>query len=92
MVQQSAQIIRGPIQFYRKSDNLSAPDQEAGCDLLSVQTTSGQAYYAATRQFAGHTGLAGLAGHTSLTGNAYFAGHAKFAVLGDLARLRTSGT
>jgi hypothetical protein len=91
MVPQSAQIIPEPIQFYRKSNDVSAPDQEAGCNRLSVQTTSGQAY-AATRQLAGHTGLAGLAGHASLTGNAYFAGHAKCAVLGNLARLRTSGT
>jgi hypothetical protein len=37
---------------------------------LSVQSTTGQAY-AATRQLAGHTGLAGLDGHASLTGYAY---------------------
>ena len=53
--------------------------------------TTGQAY-AAMRQLAGQTGLAGLDRHASLTGYAYFSGHAKFSVLGDLARLRTSGT
>jgi hypothetical protein len=62
-----------------------------GLIYLSVQTTTGQAY-AATRQLAGHTGLAGLARHASLTENAYFAGHANFVNFGDLARLCTSRT
>ena len=51
-----------------------------------LQSTTGQDY-AATRQLAGHTGLAGLAGHASLTGYAYFAslaGHASLA--GNAAR------
>jgi hypothetical protein len=52
--------------------------------------TTGQAY-AATRQLAGQTGLAGLDRHASHTGYD-FSGHEKFSVLGDLARLRTSGT